>query len=410
MFVIDRNVFNQIKIKGYMRYTSSKKADEKIEKDLRKVSKVIIKELSPISIILFGGLGKGEGSLYKGELFNDIDIYVVTKKRFSDKKLEEVGIKASKEIGTEGKEFIESSGEVYDSKKFFHVDLRCIKYSDIPKLKKTTRTFEIKHSSQIMYGEDIRPKIKIKKEDLSLSEGIRHLFNKSCFLLMTIDPRRLKGKFLKDEKKYLIYHCVKTFLGCAEALLLAKGDDAPTYKERNQLFKKYYEEFPELVKKVDFATKFKLNLEFEKIKNPLEFWKEARNFLDFTLKYIARNNLNIKFRGRKELIEKLYLKLPYIYFEPYIPFNKITFISQYFLNLLYFKKTRYWKTLLTWRDPGIRIFFPAYLLLYSLEEPDLLKEAEKYFYKLVKIRNNSWEGLRRGVLDAYGAYYSQKLL
>ena len=284
-----------------MKYTTSEKADKIVGRDLEIIKKIIVKELKPISVILFGGLGKGEGSLYKGKLFNDIDIYVVTKNKISEKRLEDVGIKASKEIGVGGREFIESSDEIYDAKKFFHVDLRCIKYSDIPKLKKTTRTFEIKHSSQILYGKDIRPMINIKKEDLHLSEGLRHLFNKSCFLLMTIDERRLKGNFLKDEKKYLIYHCVKTFLGCAEALLLSKKDDAPTYGKRNELFKKYYGKFPDLIKKVDFATKFKLNLEFEKIKNPLKFWREARDFLEFTLKYIAKNNLGIKFTDRKEI-------------------------------------------------------------------------------------------------------------
>lgn len=393
-----------------MKYTASKEADKKIEEDLKKINEVIIKELNPISIILFGGLGKGEGSLYKGELFNDIDMYVVTKEKLSEKKLEEVGMKASKAINAGGYEFIESSGELYDAEKFFHVDLRGIKYSEIPQLKKTTRAFEIKHSSQILYGEDIRPLIRIKKEDLSISEGIRHLFNKSCFLLMTIDERRFKGKFLKDEKKYLIYHCIKTFLGCAEALLLAKKDDSPTYQGRNELFKKYYGDFPEWVKKVDFATKMKLNLEFEKVKYPLEFWKEARNFLDFTLKYLAKNNLNINFKDRKDLIKKLYHKLPYVYFKSYIPLNKLTFPAQYYLNILYFKRTKYFKTLLTWRDPGIRIFFPAYLLLFSLEEPGLKDEARRYIQKLARVKGDSWEDLRRGTLDAFGAYYSQKLL
>ncbi len=394
-----------------MKYTTSLEADKKIEKNLKKISEVIVKELNPISIILFGGLGKGEGSLYRGELFNDIDIYVVTKDKIPEKRLEEVGIKASNAIKAGGIEFIENSEELYDAKKFFHVDLRCIKYTDMPKLRKTTRAFEIKYSSQVLYGEDIRLLIKVEKEDLSLSEGLRHLFNKSCFLLMTIDKRRLKGKFMKDEKKYLIYHCIKTFLGCAEALLLAKKDDAPTYMGRNKLFKKHYgKEFPELAKKVDFSTKMKLNLKFDEIKNPLEFWKEARDFLDFTLKHIAKDNLKIEFKDRKDLARKLYKKLPYVYFEPYIPLNKITFFSQYFLNFLYFKRIKYWKTLLTWRDPGIRIFFPAYLLLFSLEEPSLKKEAEKYLKKLVRAKDSSWEGLRRSVLKAYGAYYSQKLL
>lgn len=394
-----------------MSYTISKKADKKIEEQLKKVNEVIIKELNPISIILFGGLGKGEGSLYKGELFNDIDMYVVTKESVSEKRLEEVGIKASEAIGSGGKEFIESSDEVYDAKKFFHVDLRCIKYSEIPRLKKTTRAFEIKYSSQILYGEDIRPLIKVEKKDLSLSEGLRHLFNKSCFLLMILDERRLKNEFLKDEKKYLIYHCIKTFLGCAEALLLLRKEDAPTYRGRNELFQKIYgEEFPDLADKVNFATSLKLNLEFDKIEKPLEYWKEARNFLDFTLKQIAGKYFGIQFNSRRELIGKLYKRIPYKYFEPYIPFNKISFPSQYFLNFLYYKRTKFFKTLLTWRDPGVRIFFPAYLLLFSLDEPELKKDAKKYLDKLIGVKENSWEGLRRATLDAYGAYYSQKLL
>jgi len=393
-----------------MAYSISKKADEKIQKRLDKVTAVLVEELHPVSVLLFGGVGKGEASLCKGELFNDLDIYVITKNNISEKRLEEVGIKASKAIGVGGKEFIESSNQPYDSREFFHVDLRYIKYSTLPKLKKTTRAFELKHSSQILYGKDVRPLIRVKKKDLHLSEGIRHLFNKSCFLLMTMDRQRLKGKFLKEDKNYLVYHCVKTFLGCAETLLLAKGDDSPTYRGRNELFKKHYPNFPKRVKQVDFATRFKLNLEFEKIKDPIKFWKDARDFLDFTLKYVAKNNLGIEFNGREELLKKLYKKLPRVYFEPYIPLNHLTFPSQYALNLLYFKRSGYWKTLLTWKDPGIRIFFPAYLLLFALEKPSLKNEAEKYLDKLTKTKSDSWEDLRRGTLDAYGQYYSQKLL
>ena len=73
-----------------MTYTISPSADKEIERNFKKINEVIVKELNPISIILFGGLGKGEGSLYKGELFNDIDMYVVTKDKVPEKRLEEV--------------------------------------------------------------------------------------------------------------------------------------------------------------------------------------------------------------------------------------------------------------------------------------------------------------------------------
>ncbi len=392
-----------------MSYTVSKLADKQIEKELKIVTNIVVQELNPISVILFGSLGKGEGSICKNKLFNDIDLYVISKNKISDKKLEEVGFKASRAIKKGGYEFIEQSNEIYDADKFFHVDLRAIKYSTLKKLKKTTRTFELKYSSQILYGEDVRSLINISKFDLSLSEGIRHLINKSCFLLMTMDSRRLQGEFLKDEKKYTIYHSIKTVLGCAEALLLAKGNDAPTYTERNNLFKMYYQDkFPELVKKVDFATKLKLNLQFNKIKDTIKFWKEARDFLDFTLKYIAKNNLNINFTDRKDLVKKLYKKLPKIYFKPYLPIN--IYPAQYLLNILYFKKTKYSRALLSWRDVGLKLLFPAYLLLFSLEDTSLISEAKEYLKDIIKIKEDSWSSLRESLLYAYGSYYSQKLI
>jgi len=73
-------------------------------------------------------------------------------------------------------------------------------------------------------------------------------------------------------------------------------------------------------------------------------------------------------------------------------------------------RIKYLKTLFTWRDPGIRIFFPAYLLIFGIENPLLNKEAKKYLEKLADVKDNSWEGLRESTLKAYGAYYSQKLL
>ena len=46
-----------------MKYTNSKKGDKIVEKDLKVVRDIIIKEVNPISIILFGGFGKGEGTI-----------------------------------------------------------------------------------------------------------------------------------------------------------------------------------------------------------------------------------------------------------------------------------------------------------------------------------------------------------
>ena len=73
-------------LKLNMKYTKSKKADEKVEKDLKIIKNILVEELKPISIILFGGFGRGEGSYETvgGSIIplNDYDMYVVTKRKW----------------------------------------------------------------------------------------------------------------------------------------------------------------------------------------------------------------------------------------------------------------------------------------------------------------------------------------
>ena len=70
-----------------MKYTHNKEYNEKVENDLRIIKEILIKETNPISIILFGGFGKGEGSVQKIKNkvvpLNDYDIYLITKNKLT---------------------------------------------------------------------------------------------------------------------------------------------------------------------------------------------------------------------------------------------------------------------------------------------------------------------------------------
>lgn len=393
-----------------MKYTISREMDRKIEKYVKKIKEVIVRELNPVSIILIGGFGRGEGSFYKNEPFNDFDLYILAKDKASSKRLEEVGMLASGAIGKGGGEFMEHSNEFYDRNEYFHVDIRCIEVSKLKKMMKTTRTFEIKYGSSVIYGPDLRARIKISEKELPISEGFRHMINKSCHMLIGMDSRRFKGNFKKDEKNMTIYFCIKTILGCCETLLLNEKRFAPTYISRNELFKKIYgKKFPQLAKKIDFATKFKLKPEFEKI-NAKELWKETRSILEFTLKEISKKYLGIKTEDRKEMIRLINKRLPRIYFSPYIPLGKITFPSQYILSIIYFTRTGYFPSLLSWRDVGVRILAPAFLLLFAIEDKSLLPEIKQYLKYIAPVKGNDFDSLRKSLLYAYGRYFSQKLI
>src|SRR3989338_2258067 len=147
--------------------THNKTIEKKVQQKAAIVTKIIAEELQPLSILMFGSFGKGEGTiLNKKELFNDFDMYIITKDKVPDEELDRVGKKASAAIGMGGGEFIETDGQHKKRKQYFHVDLRAIPLKQVPKQKKTTRTYEIKNSTQLLYGEDYRHLIDIKEEDI----------------------------------------------------------------------------------------------------------------------------------------------------------------------------------------------------------------------------------------------------
>ncbi len=392
--------------------THHKHIEGMVKEKVKRVTQIIVEELQPLSVLMFGSFGKGEGTiLNRKEVFNDFDIYIITERAVPDAELERVGKKASAAIGMGGGEFIETDGTGYQRKKFFHVDLRAIPVAALSKLKPTTRTYEIKYSTQLLYGNDYRDLIQITERDLPLSEGWRHMINKSCLLLLAMDERRWQGKFKDDEKLICIYYALKTFMGCAEALLLLKHHFSGTYRGRAALFKKLYgKEMPDLAKKVTFATRMKCDFQPAKIKDPVQFWKEARDALYFTINYLAQHDLRIFATRKEELMQKIYQKLPLQYHVPYLSIGRAAVPLQYGLNGLYFLRTRYVPALMKWRDVGVRVFMPAFLLLYALEDPQLLDACKHYLKYLAPVEGEAFEALRKAALYCYGKYYTQRLL
>lgn len=398
-----------------MKYTTSKKADKKVQQDLDVISKIIAKRLNPLSIILFGGFGKGEGTfeIDKGRILplNDYDLYVISEKKISDRILDEVGRECSKAIGRGGLEFVETPHEVYDKNKFFHVDLRCLTLNELGRLKKINRTYELKYASTVICGEDLRNRI--KDFSLPISEAFRYLMNPACQLLVCMDLRRLQNRFKGNEKFLAMHYLNKTYLACASSMLISAGKFSPTYSGTNKNFQKIYgKKFPKLAKRIDKATKFKL-MPSNKKRDIIKEWFEAGEDLTFTLNYLADKHLGIKAENVKELVKEVYRKLPYTYFAPYLPFgpfSRLAFPAQYFLNVLYFKRTHYPKVLLNWRDAGIKIALSGFLLLHALDNKAMIKDAEEYIRGFAQVKESSWQGLRNALLYAFDKYFSQRLI
>jgi len=405
------------------KYTAyGEKMDEYIQENyLDKIVKSFVKDCNPISIVLFGGFGKGEGSIHavngKPTPFNDFDLYVITKEKLTDDELDKISMNASKEIGMGGLEVAYFPQEGYDSNKFFHVDVRCIPYYSLDNLMGIQRYYELKYGSQVIYGDEtVLDKIKeIKPENIPESEGLRNLFNKLHTMLLG-----LQKEYNEDQRKVRIFWSMKCYMSICEALLIFDKKFMPTSRERAELFAdiyrrdfpELYEKIPNLPKKIETATNFKLKPNF-KIDGE-NLWNAALKDIIIVFEYAVK-----KISGTENVSEAINKKLPYHYFKPYlqqkIGFN--FFPAQYALNIGYFnilKKQNeiYFSPLLNWKDVGLRLILPIYYLLkFKLtNEEKYLNLTEEELKKFIKIRGKDFWYLKERALKAYGLYYEQRLL
>jgi hypothetical protein len=380
-----------------MKYTTSKKADKKVEKDIKKIKGVILKEIKPLAIILFGGFGHGGGSfkkLGKGEILplNDYDFYIITDKKISDENLEMLGRKCSDIIGRGGREFVEDFNEKYDENKFFHVDLHNIPYNKLSSLYPTQRSFDLK-TSLIIYGNK-KVLDKIPKIEISVSDALRLLFNKLDHFLLAENNTEMIKKI----------YAVKGFTDLCSAILIFKRKYVSTYQERLEIFRELSGVPAELKKLVEKATDAKLNRGYD-VRNVNSFLGQSKKWVEWTLKKLLKEHLNIQQEDWKLICKEMYRKLPYIYFNDYLD-SRYLFPAQYYLNLKFFlaglrKKEFLIKSLIRWRDSGIILAIS--LILHSFNQQS---EAEKYLKKLT----SKTKPLKKRILKLYSIYYLQKLI
>lgn len=378
-----------------MKYTISAEADKKIEEDLKKIKEIVLKEINPISMVMFGGFGHGNGSFKKinGKIvpLNDYDIYLITKEQISGEKLEELGRECSYALGRGGVEFVEDFNQIYDENKFFHVDLHCMKYENLKKVYPTQRSFDLK-TSLVIYGDD---KIleKIPHVKISKSDALRLLFNKiDHFSIAEGNSEIIKS-----------IYAVKGFTDLCSALLIFYGKYLSKFEEKEKIFKTL--DVPEELKKyVSEAIDAKLRKGYS-VKNVDKFFEKSKKWVAWTLKKILKEYLKTNSEDWKEICKIAYKKLPYRYFNDYLG-SKFLFPAQYYLNFKFFieglrKKEFLIKSLMRWRDSGLIIALS--LILYFFDEKE---EAERYLKKLT----GKTKPLKDRILKLYSIYYLQKLI
>lgn len=296
-----------------MSYTqlNDERIDNKIEQELQIVCEEILKVIKPVSIILFGGFGRGEGSaqISNGEvvLSKDYDTLLVVKKKLSPSVIYQMSENIHRRLGrTNPLDSVDMEmGSGVSLVQYTLVDL--LYFRD-------AKTYEIKAASKLLWGEDIREKIPLKPEDLSPWNGIRFLLRKPPGLCASFSPEYLESPPMGGKKGTLIHECIRVYLDGGVLLTILAKAYRPTYHERAKVIKEslastlpgLVRQLPDLAQKMEFFTDCKLFPSEEKYNalDPVRLWFETRKDLGIILRYFMEHHLGEKAEGWAELFEK----------------------------------------------------------------------------------------------------------
>ncbi|MBS3171236.1 hypothetical protein J4449_01345 [Candidatus Woesearchaeota archaeon] len=414
--------------------------DKEVQKQLDIVAEEINKEIKNVkSMIVYGGFGRGEGSVKKTNNkyypANDFDVYVITEKKVDGELLDNIARNVAKRLGSKGIEFnkFDKNWSFEDN---FYLDLKCLTLDELKKLVPMIRYYELRNSSNIFYGEEVRNLIPdYKLNDIPLGEGFRVLLNRMTHLI----------EYFSTEGKYndavLSFFCAKAYIDSCTALLLLNKKYSPFYKKRMEEFYECYEnDFPDLYKKlpdlhekVKKYTLWKLNYNGLPEKDVIKFWMQTRKDFLEVVKYFMSEFTNKEIKNIGDLSDAI-INLGKEHYLPYsrhflknsfnINSRALAFITSklipfrfkqlYFSRLLKEKKI-YPRILINKRSPDVVIFGAAPHILFGLNE-DLTLDKENFMNGLKTLRKvyptkaKTWEELSQDYANAYILFYLMKIV
>lgn len=203
----------------------------------------ILKEIKPVSIYLTGSFGRNEGSFYLSEEgltpLRDYDILIVVNEPVKNDVIQKIRRRVHKRLGL-------PDPYSRDFKfKGFTVWITQATLKDIDVLP-MLKFYELKETSKLLWGNDVRDNIHINFEDLSAYNGILILLSKVEGLLglLNIDELRKGGS---EKTIDFVYECMKTYVEMGTCLSLLVKMYEPSFLGRcTKVSKNFDALFPEL--------------------------------------------------------------------------------------------------------------------------------------------------------------------
>ncbi len=416
------------------------KVDKAIDDQLKIVSEEINKDIKDVkSIIVYGGFGRGEGSVkkIKNRYYpaNDFDVYVITEKKSDGNLLDNIAKRVALRLGSKGIEFNKFDKNLSFENNFY-LDLKCLTLGELKKLVPMLRYYELRNATNIIYGEDVRNLIPdYSKEEIPIGEGIRVLLNRMTHLVEYFSTEKTHNDLV------LSFFCTKAYIDSCTALSFLSNRYSPSYKKRmEEFYKNYKNDFPELYKrlpdlheKIKKYTLWKLNFKGTPEKDPLKLWFQTRKDFIEVVKYFFSEVLNKKIQTIEDLSNAI-INLNKEYYYPYSKYflkNNFNINSNFLTNIviklipirfkqLYFNKLLkenkvHFKIFFNKASPDLIIFGSVPFILFALNEDFTINKENfekglKTLNKVYPTKAKNWEQLSQDYADAYVLFYLMKIV
>jgi len=429
----------------HQKYTISKEADKKIAGDMEIICEEIRKKIPDTrSIILTGGFSRGEGPVkkikWKFYPYNDYDLQVINEKKLSKKEVDEISIEISQKLGYKGiSNFYPFKKENQTMEGCFYIDLKCDTAKDLKNLLPRIRNYELRNNSRILFGEDLRNLIPdFKMEEIPLSEGAKLLLDR---MSQMIEYYSVEGKY---DKEVLTYFIQQAYAACCTALLQLSRKYQIGYltsmkilKETyKQDFPELYEKIPDLDKKIEMFTRWKINPKKLPNQNVEKEWFIAKNNLLEVSKYFFSKFLNKKIETTDELSWAI-LNMRKEFYNPYIKgliktkgrgldwtdnigwwINTLSWGASKILTSKYNKRLKEmninFETEKSFASPDLIIFSSLIYLIDCISEENKIDEEKlvkgaKLLLQVYPVQAKNWEEITLDYANAYIAFFLQKI-
>jgi len=190
------------------------------------LTKLLI-SLNPVSIILYGSFGRGEGAIYsykkEDKLLNDIDILLIVKKKISVNNIEKIKDKLLKKIDVEW------------------IDITQKTKLELKNSNTSVFNYDLKYHSTILYGDmnilNLIPTI--KKDEINYNE-IKILFFSRiwCFLGSykkggIVNLEGYEAAYFKNQMAKVIYAMI-------DVILISNNKYVSSYYKKIEVFKEFF--------------------------------------------------------------------------------------------------------------------------------------------------------------------------